>query len=729
MTESFPRESGSGGTLSLRGRHEETTADHLKWLLLPLPVLVTAANAGWLYNGLGNIDPWIYSGFFQFLAEFKSSLFPNTYYGSRLPWILPGYLAHRLSDPVAAEYVLHFSFYYIAIFSMYALLKRDFGRKNALLGSVAFGTHSAVLRSIGWDYVDGAGLTYCLLALACISRAAAARRPRWWLVAAGMAGIAMVYTNLFLVVFLPFQGAFYLFLTGTGFNDGLVRSLKEMKSYANGAILLSVALGAINYFLDGNFWFYAPSIAALRYLSSLPGQSRIGGLAWVAGAYWLAVPAAVALAAIVDLIRRPQKRIVNWGDCRTFFLWQYLASVALMLAWYAAGGIGLELSYYVSYLLPSMFLAAGAILAGAKEEWKPWVWWPVLLGSVVALTVSLRLYGSPLSQRVQAQGLLTVFACVAAAFTIRALFPGRRAAVAFPMAGLALYQVAYAALLYTPTDSQATQRVIQGVRASWPYIQKQRAVFWYDLMEPFGWEFNAITSSYLGGFSFVSQKFPSLTDEHPLRAGETALVLSGSADVLGQANRTLAQQLLVGSLAATHQITSGPVTYNLSVLAIKDYLPNLRTLKAVRHDTRVELIPAGPGDDPQLPLQGWKGTTMEQRPEGLVVTTGGEQFAYGSWYGPLFAPRSGKYRFTLTYRLLEGRILYGGMSVDMTRGLGRAFMPLETGVSQVVAYTAPLKSGEGLMLLIANDATRPNAPARYLVESLSASATFDDDAQ
>src|SRR5262249_34743869 len=156
-----------------------------------------AANSAWIFTGPGWIDPWVYFGFFRHLVEYKSVLFPKLYYGSRLAWILPGYVAYHVFSPKVANLVLHFTFYYVAIFSLYALLKRATTSANALLVTVLLGSYSRFLAAIGWDYVDGAGIAYFLLALALVARATE-KGPRLWLLTGGAAAMAMCYTNLFL---------------------------------------------------------------------------------------------------------------------------------------------------------------------------------------------------------------------------------------------------------------------------------------------------------------------------------------------------------------------------------------------------------------------------------------------------------------------------------------------------------------------------------------------------
>jgi hypothetical protein len=142
-------------------------------LLAGLPLLLFAANPSWVYSQPGTIDPWIYQGFFRALPDYQSRLFPGTYYGSRLSWVLPGYCAYRLLPPFAANLALHLGVFYLAVFSFYSLAARTVSRRAALLGAVLLGCNPLILQEVGGDYVDGVGVAYALLALALLARAPA----------------------------------------------------------------------------------------------------------------------------------------------------------------------------------------------------------------------------------------------------------------------------------------------------------------------------------------------------------------------------------------------------------------------------------------------------------------------------------------------------------------------------------------------------------------------------
>ena len=99
-------------------------------LLLPVMVLWHQDNS--LFSPPGQIDTWMYFGYFQNLVNFKRDLFPNLYYGSRLAWILPGWAVHSVLPPVAASAVLHLTVLWVAALSLFQTLLRtaEIGRAH-----------------------------------------------------------------------------------------------------------------------------------------------------------------------------------------------------------------------------------------------------------------------------------------------------------------------------------------------------------------------------------------------------------------------------------------------------------------------------------------------------------------------------------------------------------------------------------------------------------------------
>ena len=409
-----------------------------------LPWLVLAFYSGWIYNSLAGIDHWIYFGYFLNYPRYVAEWFPDRYYGSRLPWVLPGYLLHLFFDPKTARYILHLGFYYIAVFSLYALLRKAVGARTALLTSVLFGTYSFFLAAIGWDYVDGAGLTYNLLALLCMERAANSSRPRLWLAASGVAAAAMFYCNVFLVVFWPMLPAFYIYQVYQGFSKSTLRlAIRFALWFGFGVLLVTLVLGTVNYAVGGGFWFYAPSLAFFRSSGSKPNPWFQPGWHWAVQAGWLAFPLVTVLGSAFYVILGILRRTFGGRDPRLFFAVQYLACAAIMIGWQMAGGLGLAGYHYNSYLLPSAFLALGCMLATHFEDWPAAIYWLFLLTVCVAFAVSLKLTMLSVANQIRDLGWFPIALCLGLCFVLNNVLRNRWQMLLLILGGFWICQLAF----------------------------------------------------------------------------------------------------------------------------------------------------------------------------------------------------------------------------------------------------------------------------------------------
>jgi hypothetical protein len=240
-------------------------------------------------------------------------------------------------------------------------------------------------------------------------------------------------------------------------------------------------------------------------------------------------------------------------------------------------------------------------------------------------------------------------------------------------------------------------------------------------------EFNAVNATYLWGYTCVGTGFPELNTRALLQSGRTGVILSERAHVVEHTNQALQLRELKALSFQEDTIDRGGVSYRLTFFRFEAGTPNLRKLTLNYKKGVGSLAPARPGEPPELPRQKWilaqyPGTAarMELRPNGVLVVTAPQRWAYGSVYGPLMASQAGVYRFTLKYKVLEG-----GMSVDRKRTLGYVNLGPPTGTTQTVAYSVPLKAGEGVVLLIANDPLGHDRASTYLIESLEGDGQLD----
>src|SRR5437899_1663165 len=136
-----------------------------RWLhvvvLLSIPALVLLRQTNAIFNDAKSIDSsnfvdsWLYLGFFRNFVDFKRYLFTDTYYASRMSWILPGWLVNQIFSPEIANYVIHLGVFYLFVFSLYFAISRLAHSRAAVLAALAGGFYPYLWRAVGSDYVDG----------------------------------------------------------------------------------------------------------------------------------------------------------------------------------------------------------------------------------------------------------------------------------------------------------------------------------------------------------------------------------------------------------------------------------------------------------------------------------------------------------------------------------------------------------------------------------------------
>lgn len=541
------------------------------------PFLILLADRNAFFTRPGDLDPWVYRGYFTHFSEFIGSWFPGTYYGSRLSWIVPGWIVNALFSPLIANYVLHFAVYYLGALSLYYVLNHFYGAQAALVGSIAFTTCPYVWDAVGWDYVDGAGIGYYLCLVALIIRAR--QRPRW--VAGALAGMvcsALLYTNIVWVVLIPLPVGIYLLApsppatTGTRFRA----TAAFLTSFAAGGLALTLALCIINYRAGGAFLFYAPSISyVLRNASDASGRYQIEGRSWLWQATWLIYPSMALLVSVICCIRRFFQRAGRAVDYASMFHYQLIGAVLIILACEAKGMYFLEYQYYASYLIPFTFLALGCEIFSFKGCKQP-VW-------AIAAAAILFLPWSPAGPRiwttVSGAGAASILVMVAAGAIIGSLWQGRASAVVAAAGALCLLNMylldrtgKFTARASAPdARRQLYERIAEASRFIDQQRGARRAVFWFDRTDANSYDFDSINSVYLWRFSQMGRQFPNLDEELRDRVVRASMivVLSTERDVqnvLSEASRALGSWHLSVALHASMNIGGQDTGYHVICL-------------------------------------------------------------------------------------------------------------------------------------------------------------------
>jgi hypothetical protein len=560
-------------------RMRETKArawpDPYIFILFAIPALVLAWNTDPLYTPAGYLDPWIYFSFFNNFASLKN-LFPNTYYGSRLGWIVPGTVVYHIFPPLIANAVLHLTVFYAAVLSIFYCLKHTVGRRAALLGALVMGFNPYLWMATGGDYPDGAGIAYYALALVAMTRALTRRAAAASLFWAGVVYALAVYCNIFLVYFAPPLLIYYAVLRERA--PG-VTWVKELGSFilwcAAGSFVVTVLLALVNHAVDGWFFFYRTSI--LIAVGSVGKKSGYlaPGYSWLARAFWLYLDVVTAAAAAAALRFYRKGKAPFEERAAAVFSFSYILMAALMVGVEVRGEPVLQLPYYASYLIPAAFLALASQFRFA-ERWSGRVFSGATCVTVVLLALGWSapvLRAAHLINRAGGPALVIVAAAAAAVLLPRVfplrVWPGWAAAAAVVIVEICMNPG------ISPGQTQPNQRSHAFVRITraMKLIEAERrggAVrFWFNAHEAFGNEYHSLNSTYLWGYTQISPEFPSLPDGLQFAPGTLIAVPSVRRDSGETARAAFHRPGLSLRWVLETPIEAGGQQYFLSLLRVE----------------------------------------------------------------------------------------------------------------------------------------------------------------
>lgn len=327
-------------------------------LLIVLPLILLSITRLWLLPRLGHPDSWTYFRLWTRPIQFYSA--GSSYFHSRLPWTMAGALVYHLFPPLVANYVLHLSFYYATVLSVYGTLKYTVGKHSGLLAAILLGTYGYFIFSQGWDYVEVAVLAYFSLTIFLLTLAAKLERWRFALFAAGCFCGAMFYSNIISVGLTPALIIYY-FLSNHRYRRNPI--LPSIGYGLLGFMGVTLFFGLINYAIAGNLFFFMPSINYAK-VAGPHSQGSIVDPGWSISLNehrWMWLPFLLSCTSLICIVlsylksRRDRSLALSLPIFSVTFLLCLLPHVFLEIR-----GLGvIRLYYYASYLMPSTFLALG----------------------------------------------------------------------------------------------------------------------------------------------------------------------------------------------------------------------------------------------------------------------------------------------------------------------------------------------------------------------------------
>jgi hypothetical protein len=661
------------------------------------------------------------------MVSFKRDLFPGFYYGSRLSWILPGWLAHRWMAPLAANAVMHLGVHSVAVLSLFATIRRTIGLRPAFLTAMIFSLHPWLWSATGYDYVSGAVIAYYLLALAMLTRAAAQPGRKWSLLLAGMAYAGSVYAQLYMVSFAPLLGIHYLGLTWAWHRTPVWRSLRDLCLWpALGFLLLTAPMCIINgLWVDGNFWFWTPSLKTAQavttnyiWTETLSFQGSLAPYLWL-----IILGAAVAL----PLLPAAWKEAVQRRNpAALLFSAHFLVSATLMTYLQSRGITLLGHYYYSCYLFGPAYLVLAASFWPAAERMNSRVW----LITCCAATLLFGLFWVSPPSNPKLLGWMPEWAGFALAGCVLACGVWMRRTVYgtwLALGGLVLLTSLTYNGSYREVDIHATRAEYVRVMENRRIVEQDRdgepVVFWFDREER-GWhEFYALNASYMAEFARISDRFPQGCTTTRVIQGTRVVVTSSKAGTPDLAVRALSDCWrgtgVKAAVQSVHAVDRPGSPYVVVVLKAVDDFSMRRPLR-VSFDGNgrghLELVP-NPTELGSLPYEMWtpsQGATLERLAGELTLRTPPAGTAYAFTYAPLIVPETGRYRFALKCKLLAGQIAFGAFPADDSRWLANDMYGRRIPEGREMTFEVDLKSGDTVLLRIANSNAK-NLPSTFVL--------------
>lgn len=572
-------------------------------IIFVLPWLLLIVHRDWPLPGL-NFDSLFSWGLYQTYDRLISlTTLDSSHYYTRLGAILPGYAVFHVLPTLWATYTLNFSYWYVAVFSMYFTVKITIDKKAALLTGILMGSYPLLLTSFSAGFNDGPAVSY--LSLTLLFFTLAAERDTWWkwLIAAGMSFAGAAHCNLFALNFLPFYLAYYYVVNREASRNALLPSFLFI---CLGFFILTAILGLINLYFGGRFLFFLPSIKAIINFSKRPPSQNpmYQPLAYITifSNRHLILPFFVFVAGLMTLTVNLSKRDTKAGRLASWFQLFFIFTMSIFLYWEWKGNVSpLSFNEYVSFSFPLMFLALGAqfgFITSLRDNLVRYlaggmiIFFLVFRVVIYKCTPFISFYKMNLPA-VTSHSFINLIipsyiislAIIILLFRIRSTFPMLAAGYLFIVLGI----------LYGFMPDSLGQRLSRDqflamdkgrtVIANTPdFINQHRQRFWLDVSSeqlPVYKVIAGIRGGYYDFFKWQEPGFEAMSDTFKLQSidvgggrpmsGEVLLLLTDSTeDVISRAQTALSRIGLTAQLIKTEEIEQRKIRYYMTFIKVEE---------------------------------------------------------------------------------------------------------------------------------------------------------------
>jgi osmotically-inducible protein OsmY len=365
------------------------------YVLVPLlgPVLLwILGGRDFLIDPPGYVDTFGMLGRFWHYAEQNPSF--EEYKTSRLPLILPGFVLHRLFEPLAAEQILHLTTLVASSMGLYFLLRDSLKDRTAAgVTSAAWSCYTWIHGDGGWNYQVGAASAYHIWGLWALARSVTAPVPRvrGWALAAGALLACAVHTHLIIAGFVPIAVLLYAAAPADSLRAAIERARRGIVWALVGGVGVTGLLALINVAVGGRWMFFMPQFEEMLSRSTGNPWFRKAAL-WISSAGNLIVPSLILAAGVLWLFTALRRHVRGEQPTRfaAVFVCQGLMAFALMLSLqFVAQQPALDPSFFAYPLYTQVFPVLGVVLASSQPNARPSLWLAAAAALVIVVPLLL----------------------------------------------------------------------------------------------------------------------------------------------------------------------------------------------------------------------------------------------------------------------------------------------------------------------------------------------------
>lgn len=533
------------------------------------------------------IDPWLYTGYFlNFESYYK--MFGVLYYGTRLSWIILGYVLYKIFPVLVANYVLHFGFIAAAVLSLYYILKRTISDRVAVFTALLFAGYVYFLNEMGWDYISSPTMTFFLLTLSFLVLFIRSRYWKYYLLLAGIFCISMIYANFFAIVFLPTIIVFLFFIL----KKNKFPIIPRLLYFVLGIFVGFAAMEIFVYLLTGNILVIFKQANIALYYNGIISPWWIPIEKWILSAPWLLLPLVIVIGCIVFLSSQQFNIWKNRYSYNWFFILNFLMTVLIFVGFHIKGNPVFQFTYYACYLIPPMFLAIGAICSGILNSltFKQFYFIScieicLLLLPYTSIDIILR---SEILQSKLYLLLLVFTICwivflslpvVSSKVQIKSL---SILVILLAVISMSLFngvQYSFSHPDYPDNYENGFVSVIDSVKIISDATNNQNVRFWYDVNESgtngyYGGIFNNINAMYLWGYTYIGRGFPQMDKKNidkviKVSTPTKIVILSTKDNAFFLANRSLGEMGYNTTYVSGKNVNRGEINFNITTIVVK----------------------------------------------------------------------------------------------------------------------------------------------------------------